>query len=89
MADNQIFDYVLHRVSKDEISFSLQKQIVGAIKLFYSEVYKRKIDLKYLYPKRREKKLPEVLSKQAILEILNNTTNLKHKTIIALAYSAG
>ena len=41
-----------------------------------------------LCPK-REKHLPTVLSEQEMASIIRSLTNIKHKTIIALIYSAG
>jgi len=38
---------------------------------------------------RREKKLPVVFSKQEVSRIIEHTRNLKHRAIIAFAYSSG
>jgi site-specific recombinase XerD len=38
---------------------------------------------------RKEKKLPKVLSEKEVLDILNATTNIKHKSILATLYSSG
>ena len=38
---------------------------------------------------KRENKLPNVLSQNEVLKILNTNTNLKHKTLLFLVYSAG
>jgi len=39
--------------------------------------------------KRKEYKLPEVLPKEDVLSLIENTNNLKHRCIISLLYSAG
>lgn len=38
---------------------------------------------------RKQKQLPKVLSKQEILDLIENTNNLKHRCIVSLLYSAG
>ncbi len=38
---------------------------------------------------RKEKKLPQVISKSEVMKILDNTNNLKHRCIVGLLYSAG
>lgn len=38
---------------------------------------------------RKEKFLPEVLSEEEIVQILNATENLKHKAVLMTIYSAG
>jgi site-specific recombinase XerD len=38
---------------------------------------------------RKDKKLPLVLSKEHILQIIENTNNIKHRCIVSLLYSSG
>jgi integrase/recombinase XerD len=38
---------------------------------------------------RKEVKLPQVLSKEDVLSILDHTNNIKHRCIVGLLYSAG
>jgi integrase/recombinase XerD len=38
---------------------------------------------------KREKELPNVLSKQEVVKLLTATKNIKHKMILSLIYSAG
>jgi site-specific recombinase XerD len=81
--------YILNKIEKDGISFSSQKQIIGAIKLFYKELYNRDLRIDYLYPDRDVKKLPVVFSKKEVLMLLNSLENLKHRTILTCIYSGG
>lgn len=71
------------RVSSQTINLCL-----NAIKFFYREVVKapEKIDLKFA---KRTKKLPIVLSRREIAEIISATNNVKHKLFLSLAYGAG
>ncbi|MFH1388096.1 MAG: site-specific tyrosine recombinase/integron integrase [Patescibacteria group bacterium] len=61
---------------------------LNAIKFFYREVLKisKKINLKFA---KRSKKLPIILSREEIKNIVNIIRNPKHKLIISLAYGAG
>ena len=61
---------------------------LNAIKFFYCEVLKipKKINLKFA---KRSKKLPIVLSREEIKNIIDVIRNPKHKLIISLAYGAG
>lgn len=89
ISHNDIQRYLEHKVIDKNISFSAQKGIVGAIKLFYKYLYSKNIKIDYLYPDRYEQKLPKVLSKEDVKDILNNIKNIKHKTIISTIYSCG
>lgn len=89
ISDKELFEFIYHLVNVKNISASYQRQIVGGLKLFYKEIYNRQIPFEYLKVKRREKKLPVVLSKQEVKTLINNISNLKHKAIIALLYGSG
>jgi len=84
-----IFRYVEHKIKDKQISFSTQKGIIGAIKLFYKHIYNKNIKIDYIYPDRREHKLPKVLSAEDIKKVLGSIDNLKHKTLISTIYSSG
>jgi len=78
-------DYIL----KHNLSSSYQNQIVNAIKLYFKIVKETAIDIDKIHRPKREKTLPNVLSKEEVLKIIDSTENLKHKTLLALIYSAG
>lgn len=61
---------------------------LNAIKFFYYQVLKKYKKIEVAYSK-KSKKLPTVLTKKEILEIIENTDNLKHKLILAVAYGGG
>lgn len=52
-------------------------------------MFKININLEFLFPSRKPDKLPVIISKQDILSIINKANNIKHKSMIALVYSAG
>jgi integrase/recombinase XerD len=78
-------DYIL----KNKFSSSYQNQIVNAIKLYFKIVKESSIEIDKIHRPKREKTLPNVLSKEEVLKIIDSTENLKHKTLLALIYSAG
>ncbi|MEJ2006353.1 MAG: phage integrase N-terminal SAM-like domain-containing protein, partial [Cyclobacteriaceae bacterium] len=84
----------VHRFNHDVIiargySASSQRQFIGALKLFFTHVYKDGPDPGELDRPRKDYRLPEVLNKQEIVSILSATKNLKHRTILSLLYSCG
>lgn len=72
-----------------QYSISKQRQFISALKLFIVFYPDTQIEnLKLTRPK-RSKKLPEVLSIEEVLRVIQVTHNLKHRTIIVLLYSCG
>ncbi len=78
-------DYIL----KNKLSPSFQNQIVNAIKLYYSTVQNKKIVIEHIHRPKREKLLPNVLSKEEVKQILEAHVNVKHKVMLCLIYSCG
>lgn len=62
---------------------------ISALKLFYKTVIKQPLKFKYIEYPRNEKKLPQVIDKDFLLDKISNIQNLKHKAIISLAFSVG
>ncbi len=79
--------FILHKFKKGQSSQTVNLAL-NSIKFFYREVLnvKDKMDFKCA---KRNKKLPVVLSRKEIKDIISNINNLKHKTIISLGYAAG
>lgn len=78
-------DYIL----KNKFSSSYQNQIVNTIKLFFKIVKDSKIEIDKIHRPKREKTLPNVLSKEEIKTILEAPKNLKHKAMLSMIYSCG
>jgi integrase/recombinase XerD len=76
-------------ILKNNLSASYQNQIVNAIKLFFSNIENRKLDPALVHRPKREKPLPNVLSKEEVKMILNAPVNAKHRTMLSLIYSCG
>jgi integrase/recombinase XerD len=87
--NNDVIRYNNEYILNNKLSSSFQNQIVNAIKLFFSTVRETKIELDKIHRPKREKLLPNVLSKEEVKLILNAHTNLKHKTMLSLIYACG
>ena len=85
----EINDYILELIEKGDISTSQQNQRINAIKFYYEKVLGRKKEYFEIERPRKEKTLPSVVSKEEIQKIIENCTNIKHRCIISLIYSAG
>lgn len=62
---------------------------MNGIKLFFATIRETKMEIDKIHRPKREKVLPNVLSKAEVKLILNAPSNLKHKTILSLIYSCG
>ncbi len=78
-------DYIL----KNNLSASYQNQVVSAIKLYFCTIQDRKVEIESIHRPKREKVLPNVLSKEEVKLILESQSNIKHKAMLCLIYSCG
>jgi len=86
--NEDIKKYLYHMVESKKVSTSTLNIIINALKFYYGEILKRKFIYEVKRPK-KDKKLPMVLSREEIKKILNAVSNIKHKAILTLMYSAG
>ena len=77
--------YILHH----KLSASFQNQVINGLKLFYQVVQNKRITINLICRPRREKRLPNVLSKEEVKLILEAPTNVKHRALLSLTYACG
>ncbi|MFD2203861.1 site-specific tyrosine recombinase/integron integrase [Shivajiella indica] len=84
----------LERFNKEYIlargySGSYQNQVVNGIKLFFQNRRGIKFNHEIVYRPKKEKVLPNVLSKEEVARILGSPTNLKHRLMLMFLYACG
>lgn len=84
-----IKEYMLYLFNKDKISHSYINQSVSALKFVFEHLLHKGKVIEELPRPKKEYKLPNILSEEEVLKILEATQNLKHKAILFLTYSAG
>jgi integrase/recombinase XerD len=89
LSNHEIMEYLADKVSSGQFKYSSQNQCINAIKLFYEIIYQRNTrDVQIIRPK-RARNLPNVLSKEEVLKILEAITNSVHKLMLSLYYACG
>ena len=73
----------------DKISTSTVNQTISAYKILQEDVLGKTWESFKIKRPRRNQKLPVVLSLEEVERLIAATLNLKHKALLALAYSSG
>lgn len=89
ISNEDIVSYNNDFILKRNLSASYQNQVVSAIKLFFTTVQDRQIEIESIHRPKREKPLPNVLSKAEVKTILEAHSNIKHKMMLSMIYSCG
>ncbi|WP_405266563.1 site-specific tyrosine recombinase/integron integrase [Cellulophaga sp. Ld12] len=74
---------------QDKKSNSYINSAINSIKFYYESVLGMPNRFYEIERPRKEKKLPKVLAKEDVFDIIAHTNNLKHKCIVSLLYSSG
>lgn len=86
----EINDYLLYLIHEKNISSCQQNQRINAIKFYYEKVLGQERRCYKVNRAKREKTLPDVLSKEEIKKILDVTvTDLRFFCMFSILYSAG
>lgn len=88
VSNEDVRDYLYCLAEKKNFSASTLNIAINALKFYYGEVLKRRFVYEIKRPK-KDKRLPVVLSQEEVSGILSSVTNLKHRLILMLLYSAG
>ena len=79
----------LQGLMQNGLSNSSINQSINSIKFYYEVVLGMPNRFYDVERPRKEERLPEILSKEEVQEMINRTYNLKHQCIISLLYSSG
>lgn len=85
----QIKDYLHYLLQIKKVSRPLMNQCYSALKFFYATTLRQNWEILKIPYIKHIKKLPEILGRAEISSLLDVTTNIKHKAILMVVYSAG
>ena len=81
--------YHTHLMDSGRYSVSYINQSINAVQLYYKQCVGKPLKLEQVFRPKKESTLPKIIARQEIEAILANISNLKHRTMILLLYSAG
>ena len=89
VSKTQIENYLYELIKTNQISVSFQNQLINAIKSYYEHVLGKPRTYYKIQRPKKHKTLPNVLSEEEVLKIIQYPKNCKHKAILWTIYSAG
>ncbi len=87
---NEEINWFFHEYCyKKKLSISWQRMVLNALKHLTAHLKMPDVVVEKLYYPKKDKLLPNVLSKEEVAKILKAPTNLKHRTMLTLVYGCG
>ena len=89
ITQTNIVDYINfikleHGVSRDKCRMTAQ-----SCSFFYKHIYKAEFIVPSAFYPRKEFRLPDILTQEQVLKVLDTATNIKHKLLVGLFYGTG
>lgn len=85
----EILDVLVRFRNSPKWSATSQNQLINAIKFFYEKLLNRPRAVYELPRAKKEFKLPHVFAEEEIKQIITAAENLKHRSMLCLAYAGG
>jgi integrase/recombinase XerD len=89
LTEEEIKMYLLEVLSQKRLAPSSYNVMIYGLKFFFEKVLHRTIIAERLSTTKEPQKLPDILSRLEVEKIIKATSNLKHRTILMIIYSAG
>lgn len=89
LGPEHIREYQLYLVEEKKCSWSRFNQTVCALRFLYGKTLGRDWAITHIPFPRKQKKLPVVLSREEVSQLLAAIKSLKYRTILSLCYGAG
>jgi len=89
MGADEIRQFLLHLLEERKISRETLRQVRSALRFLYRVTLNRPIDVEWLPPPRRQKRLPVVLSGSEVQALLDAVQAPNHRAILMSMYAGG
>jgi len=89
ISEVELEDYFLHRQNKNQWSAATMRIAYCGIRFFFQNVLKREWHVFTYMNAKREKRLPCILSRKEVFEILNCVTTFHNYAFLSTVYSCG
>jgi len=89
IVQDEIENYLLNLRKELKRSASTCNVVISELRFFYEHTIKDESVKLRLPPRKKTKRLPEVLSREDVNCVISSLANIKHRVILMTAYSAG
>lgn len=86
---DQVKDFLQYSIETKKVSVSFINQVISAVRILQHDVLGKSWESIRIRRPRMSSRLPVVLSKEEVKSMIDTTRNLKHRSILAVTYSAG
>ena len=86
---DEVRSFLHHSITVKKLSSSYVNSAYGSIKFFFQTVLRREWNMLHIPRVKKKSALPSILTPVEVFQVLDATSNLKHRAILSTIYSAG
>lgn len=86
---HEVMGFLLACRNSEKWSAAIQNQLINAVKFFYEQLLKRPKEFYDLPRAQKPQQLPAVFAEEEVKQLIYATENLKHRSMLCLAYAGG
>jgi integrase/recombinase XerD len=89
LSDDQIQQYLLYLIRERQLSWNSCNVAFNGLHCFFNK-FLDSTNRRFVFPPRpRQRKLPEILSRQEVELLINSARNIRHRALLMLTYGSG
>ena len=89
LSADQVQDYLAYLIAQRKVAWNTCNVTLCALHCFYNKFLNRGQTKLTIPPRPRQRKLPEILSKAQVLELIGNAKDLRQRTVLMMTYGSG
>jgi integrase/recombinase XerD len=89
VSEDEVQRYLLHLIEEKKLAWSSVNVAASALKFFFRVTLKRKEAEFFVPGPHQPQKLPQILSREEVLRLIDAAANPKHRTMLLTTYAAG
>lgn len=89
ISNEEVERYLLHLLQERGLSYSTCNQALSAVRFLFEQVLGRPPDALRIPSPKVPQRLPEILSREEMVRLIEAATELKHKAVLMTTYSGG
>jgi integrase/recombinase XerD len=89
LTQEQVQDYLAHLIKDRKLTWNTCNVAFCALNCFHNKFLNRPGQQLQIPPRPRQTKLPEILSKDEVFKLIDNTNDLQARTVLMMVYGSG
>jgi site-specific recombinase XerD len=89
LTNDQIQNYLLYLIKDRRLAWSSCNVAISGLCCFYGRFLKREEANFSIPPRPRQKKLPEILSRQEVCRLIDTSKDIRQRELLSMTYGSG